>query len=169
MFKPNIVSSGLLMSSSEKKKKKNKKNEKSNETFNFVSAEDTTLSAGASTSYNDPAAVAERAIKRKMDRDQSAYEARNRPKRTPKEIKQSIKDAEKIFKNIRKNQGKATATAKDRQSFNTGGVQEKVDAAANACVKPQGCGTVSPKGKEVGKKFDVKIAKGKNKAYEKKK
>lgn len=168
MFKPNIVSSGLLMSSSEKKKKK-KKNEKSNETFNFVSAEDTTLSAGASTSYNDPAAVAARAEKRKIDRDQLAYEARNRPKRTPKEINQSIKDSKKLFGKIRKNQGKATAAAKDRQSFNTGGVQEKVDAAAKACVKPQGCGTVSPKGKEVGKKFDVKIAKGKNKAYEKKK
>ena len=169
MFKPNIVSSGLLMSSSEKKKKKNKKNEKSNETFNFVSAEDTTLSAGASTSYNDPAAVAARAMKRKMDRDQLAYEASNRPKRTKKQIKQSIKDSKKLFGKIRKNQDKATAAAKDRQSFNTGGVQEKVDAAAIACVKPQGCGTVSPKGKKVGEKFDFKIAKGKNKAYEKKK
>jgi hypothetical protein len=102
-----------------------------------------------------------------MERDQLAYEARHRPKRTPKEIKQSIKDAEKMFKNIRKNQGKATAKAKDRQSFNTGGVQEKVDEAAKACVKPQGCGTVSPKGKKVGKKFDFKIAKNKNNAYEK--
>jgi hypothetical protein len=179
MFKPNIVTSGLLMSSSEKKKKKKgDKNSSSNSTTpKLVLSDDSTLTPGtnAKPNYNDPDQIEARAFARASKREQDAIALAERKRsysnmsdrEKKKRNRKTNNQAKKIFNRIRKHQGEATESATKRQNLNTGGVQDKVDAAAKSCVKPQGCGTVSPAGKKTGKKFDKRISKSKNKAYKK--
>ena len=147
MFKPNIVTSGLLMTGNKIKVVKKKKNPKET---SAAPVSNTMFATPKKLSYNDPAAVLIRAEERSSQRqqDQSAANKRKANPMTDREMGKKVKESKKFYKKVRKNQGKSTSSANKRKDYNTGGADAEREKAAKKEAK--GCGLSSPGGSYTG-------------------
>ena len=147
MFKPNVVTSGLLMTGNKIKVVKKKKNSKET---SAKTADNTMFAAPKKLSYNDPAAVQRRAEERSSQRvqDQSAANTRKSNPMTASQLKRKVNDAEKFHKKAGKNRKKATGSAVDRLNYNTGGLTAAREKAAKKEAS-DGC-LSNPGGKYTG-------------------
>jgi len=167
MFKPNIVTSGLLMTGNKIKVVKKKKNSKGT---SAAPADNTMFATPKKLSYNDPAAVRIRAEERSSQRqqDQSAANKRKANPMTDREMGKKVKDAKKFHKEVGKNQAKSTKASTERQSLATGGVQDMVKKAGNTSQRDGGsCGQTSTCAREVYEKFKKGQGGKKGKAHDK--
>jgi len=159
MFKPNIVTSGLLMTGNKIKVVKKKKNPKE---IPAVPVSNTMFAAPENLPYNDPAAVRRRAEERSSQRqeDQSAANKRKANPMTASQLKGKVKDAEKFHKKAGKNQRKTIKASTGRQNLATGGVRGMVKEAGD-CSKTSTCA------REVYEKFKKGQGGKKGKAHDK--
>ena len=169
MFKPNVVTSGLLMTGNKIKvvKKKKKKNSKGT---SVETADNTMFAAPKKLAYNDPVAVQRRAEERSSQRvqDQSAANARKSNPMTASQLKRKVKDAEKFHKKVGKNQAKSTKQSFNRQSLATGGVRDMVQKAGDTAQRDaSACGRTSSCARKVYNKFKKGQGGKKGKAHDK--
>ena len=148
MFKPNVVTSGLLMTGNKIKVVKKKKNPKET---SAAPVSNTMFATPEKLSYNDPDAVRIRAEERSSQRqqDQSAVNKRKANPMTDRELGKKVKESKKFYKKVRKNQGKSTSSANKRKDYNTGGADAEREKAAKKEEK-KGCGLLSPGGGYTG-------------------
>jgi len=145
MFKPNIVTSGLLMTGNKIKVVKKKKNSKET---SAAPVSNTMFAAPQELSYNDPIAVKQRKddlINKRLE-DKNATDQRKANPMTDRELGKKVKESKKFYKKVRKNQGESTSSANKRKDYNTGGA----DAEREKAAKKEGCGLGSPNGKYTG-------------------
>jgi len=148
MFKPNVVTSGLLMTGNKIKVVKKKKNSKET---SAAPVSNTMFAAPEKLSYNDPFAVKQRKddlINKRLE-DKKATDQRKANPMTDRELGKKVKDAEKFHKKAGNNRKKATGSAVDRLNYNTGGLTAAREKATKKEEK-KGCGLGSPNGKYTG-------------------
>jgi hypothetical protein len=153
MFRPNVVTNGLLMTGNKIKVVKKKKNSKGT---SVETADNTMFAAPKKLSYNNPVAVQRRAEERSSQReqDQSAAKKRTANPMTTSELKGKVKDAEKFHKKAGKNRMKSTEQSFNRQSLATGGVRDMVQKAGETAQRDaSACGQTSPCARKVYDKF----------------
>ena len=153
MFKPNVVTNGLLMTGNKIKVVKKKKNSKET---SAKTADNTMFAAPKKVPYNDPTAVQKRAEERSSQRvqDKSAANTRKSNPMTASQLKGKVKDAEKFYKKVGKNQAKSTKQSFNRQSLATGGVRDMVQKAGDTAQRDaSACGQTSPCARKVYDKF----------------
>lgn len=167
MFRPNVVTSGLLMTGNKRKVVKKKKN---SEVTSVETADNTMFAAPKKLSYNDPVAVERRAEERSYQREQAqsaAKERRSNPM-TASQLKGKIKEAKKFHKKVGKNQAKSTKQSFDRQSLATGGVRDMVQKAGDTAQRDgSACGRTSACARKVYNKFKKGQGGKKGKAHDK--
>ena len=154
MFKPNVVTNGLLMTGNKIKVVKKKKNSK---VTSAKTADNTMFAAPEELSYNDPVAVQRRAEERSSQRlqDQSAANTRKlSPPPSKSDNRKKIRDAKKFHKKVGKNQAKSTEQSFNRQNLATGGVRGMVKEAGDTSQRDGGiCGQTSTCARKVYDKF----------------
>ncbi len=167
MFRPNVVTNGLLMTGNKIKVVKKKKN---SEVTSVETADNTMFAPTKKLSYNDPVAVERRAEERSYQREQAqsaAKERRSNPM-TASQLKGKIKEAKKFHKKVGKNQAKSTKQSFNRQSLATGGVQDMVQKAGDTAQRDaSACGRTSACARKVYNKFKKGQGGKKGKAHDK--